>query len=196
MTRKDFLAASITSGLGCCALRLLAPASLQAAEPAGAEPPPPPPTSPECDQVRRDKDFTDNWLSDLLETMDAELDEAARVKLIEGCGRACYRRHAFKPAIAAASGGTLEGLIKAYHSMCEAWLEGTDLHVRFGEKVERCYCPVLHDRPGRPNDLHCHCTKATQQSIIEAALKRPVKMEIVESVRRGGQTCHFIAHLG
>lgn len=193
MTRKDFLAASITSGLGCCALRVLAPTSLHAAEPAGPTSPPAPPAEPS--PLQREKNFTDNWLSDLLDTMDTELDETSRVRLMEGCGRACYRRHAFKPAIAAASGGTLEGLVEAYHAMCEAWLEGSDLHVRFGEKVDRCYCPVLHDAPGRPNDLHCHCTKATQQAIIETALKRPVKMEIVESVRRGGKTCHFIAHL-
>lgn len=190
VTRKDFLSASIVSGLGCCALRLLAPTPLAAAEPVSNAAPSAPPSP-----LQREKDFTDNWLTDLLDTMDAELDEPARARLMEGCGRGCYRRHAFKPAVAAASGGTVEGLIHAYHSICEAWLEGDDLHVRFGQKVERCYCPVLRDRPGRPNDMHCHCTKATHQSIIEQALGRPVRMEIVESVRRGGATCHFVAHL-
>lgn len=190
MTRKDFLGASLKSGVACCALRFLT--SAEAAETGSAEPPP---AAPEPSPLEREKTFTDNWLSDLLDTMDTELDASMQARLMEGCGRACYRRHAFKPAVAAAAGGTVEGLVKAYHAMCEAWLEGTDLHVRFGEHVSRCFCPVLRDRPGRPNDLHCHCTKATHQSIIETALARPVAMEIVETVRRGGTTCHFIAHL-
>mgnify|MGYP005858961879 CR=1 FL=1 len=199
MTRKDFLAASLKTGLGCCALRMLTAQTAGAAETvptstSGSPPPPAPP--PEPTALEREKAFTDNWLTDLLDTMDAELDEPARVKLMEGCGRGCYRRHAFKPALAAAAGGTVEGLVTAYKRMCEAWLEGSDLHVRFGETVERCYCPVLRDRPGRPNDMHCHCTKATNQAIIETALGRSVTMEIVETVRRGGKTCHFIAHLG
>ena len=191
MTRKDFLNASIRSGLGCCALRLLAPNTALAADGESSAP-----SASELTPLEREKNFTDNWLSDLLDTMDAELDGPTRARLIEGCGRACYRRHAFKPAVAAAAGGTIEGLVRSYHSMCEAWVEGTDLHVRFGEQVGRCFCPVLRDRPGRADDLHCHCTKATHQSIIETALARPVTMEIVETVRRGGKTCHFIAHLG
>lgn len=190
MTRKDFLAASLKTGLGCCAVRLLVAPAAHAAEPSETAP-----TPSEPSPLQQEKTFTDNWLTDLLDTMEAELDETSCVKVMEGCGRGCYRRHAFKPALAAAAGGTLEGLLAAYRRMCEAWVEGTDLHVRFGEKVERCYCPVLRDRPGRPNDLHCHCTKATNQMIIETALGRPVTMEIVETVRRGGNTCHFIAHL-
>jgi len=185
MTRNDFLSTALKAGLGCCALRVLAATPAQAADTASGE------------QVQRDKTFTDGWLIDLLDTMDAELDEATRIRLIEGCGRGCYRRHAFKGEIAVASGGTLGGLVEAYHRICEAWLEGDDeLHVRFGEKSDRCYCPVLHDVPGRPNDLHCHCTKATHRMIIETALGRPVRsIEILESLRRGGNTCHFVARV-
>jgi len=41
--------------------------------------------------------------------------------------------------------------------------------------------------------MPCECTRATRQTIFEAALERPVKVEIVESLRRGGRTCHFAA---
>ena len=60
---------------------------------------------------------------------------------------------------------------------------------------KRCYCPVVRDRPAKPSDLHCECTRATHQSIFEAALGRPVPVEVVETLRRGGKTCHFVARL-
>ena len=56
--------------------------------------------------------------------------------------------------------------------------------VRYGETSKRCYCPVVRDRPAKPSDLHCECTRATHQSIFEAALGRPVPVEVVnESVQ-------------
>ncbi len=44
-------------------------------------------------------------------------------------------------------------------------------------------------------DVHCECTRATHQAVFETALGRPFRVEIVESLRRGGKTCHFIVHL-
>ncbi len=69
------------------------------------------------------------------------------------------------------------------------------VHVRYGEVSSRCYCPVVQERPGTTNDLHCECTRATHQSIFETALGRPVEVEILETLRRGGRTCHFRARL-
>lgn len=186
MNRKNFIHDSLKLGLGCCAVALALRNDAAGAD-APAEPPSP---------LQREKDFTDNWLTDLLAMINAELDEPTRVKLIEGCGRGCYRRHQFKQDIAAAAHGTVDGLVEAYHSICEAWREGDDLHLRYGETSAVCYCPVLRGRALPHGDLHCHCTKATHQAIVETALGRPVRMEIVETLRRGGRTCHFVAHVG
>jgi hypothetical protein len=49
-------------------------------------------------------------------------------------------------------------------------------------------------RPPKPDDLHCECTRTTHQSIFETALGRPIKVDVVETLRRGGKTCHFVAH--
>jgi len=50
-------------------------------------------------------------------------------------------------------------------------------------------------RSGRRGDLHCECTRATHQTVFEAALGRALPVEILETVRRGGTTCHFLVHL-
>ena len=69
------------------------------------------------------------------------------------------------------------------------------MHIRYGEVSKQCYCPVVKTRAPKDDDLHCECTRSTHQSIFETALGRPVRVEVLETLRRGGKTCHFLAHL-
>jgi hypothetical protein len=113
-----------------------------------------------------------------------------------GTGKGCFRRHSFKTDIARDGKGDLDKLLAAMKRNFEVWREGDVVHIRFGKEVKQCFCPVARLHPARPHDMHCECTRATQQAIFETALERPVKVEIVESVRRGDKTCHFIARVG
>jgi hypothetical protein len=153
---------------------------------------------PECSdrlaKAEQDTAFVNNWLSDLFEALDAEVDPKARVKLLEACGRGCYRRHAFKAEIARKGSGSLDALQAAYAESFEAWRDGDVLHIRYGKVSKGCYCPAARNRPARPGDVHCECTKATHQTVCETALGRPCRVEILETVRRGGVTCHFAVH--
>ncbi len=184
MNRKEFFAASAKAGLGCCAAALLG------AKPVAAEP------AADCAAADAEKQFIANWLTDLFESMDTTLDPETKVKVMAGCGTGCFRRHSFKTDIAKEGKGDLDKLLVAMKKSFEVWREGDLVHVRFGKEVKRCFCPVARLHPARPHDMHCECTRATQQAIFETALERPVKVEIVESLRRGNPTCHFIAHVG
>ncbi len=179
MDRKDFLRT------GCCAFAFLATRS------SVAETPKPQP----CDNERLT--FIQNWVTDLMETMDSEADEETKIKLMSGCGRGCFRRHQFKQDIAAKGKGSVDKLVEAYKANFEAWREGDDkVHIRFGVVNKYgCYCPAANYRPGKANDIQCYCTRATHQAIWEAALGRMVKIDILQSVRRGDPTCHFLVHL-
>ncbi len=188
MDRKGFLCSTLQLGLGSCALASLADGLAQPA--AAAQAP------DELTIAKAERDFTSNWLSDLLDTMETELDEKTRVKLVEGCGRGCFRRHQFKQDIAQQGKGDVDKLIAAYKKNFEIWREGDTLvHVRYGETSPACYCPAARNRPPKPHDLHCECTRMTHQTIFETALGRPLKVDVLESLRRGGKTCHFLVHL-
>jgi hypothetical protein len=150
---------------------------------------------PDCEAVERERQFTANWLADLLDAMDAQLDQPTRERLIAACGRACYLRHAFKQDIAAAGRDSVDALITAYAANFEVWRAEDGVHVRYGKVSRGCYCPAAKARPPRPGDLHCECTRATHRMIFETALGRPVEVDVLESVRRGGRTCHFLARV-
>jgi len=155
MDRKEFFRTAAKGTLGCCALALF-----EEAAPAQTEKPP---------EKDPEKEFTKNWMEDLFDSMYQELDEPARVKVMAGCGRGCFRRFQFK--------------------------QGDLVHVRYGAVNKQCYCPAARYHPVRPHDMHCECTRATHQTVFETALGRPIKVEIVDSLRRGGPTCHFVAHV-
>ncbi len=202
ISRSEFLERSWQLGIGCCGMLVAsgagAPAVRAATEPPAAPPaaaPAPAPEPPELAKLRSDARFVEGWLADLLDGMSAQLDEKTRIALVEACGRGCYRRHPFKQEMAAEAHGTVEGLLEAYGKRFEVWREGDLVHVRYGKVSKGCYCPVLRDAPHRPDAIHCHCTKATHRTIFEEALGRPVVVDIVETVRRGGKTCHFVAHV-
>lgn len=146
--------------------------------------------------LKHDKEFFANWLADLLSTAGEELDRATRVKLIEGCGRGCYRRHEFKQKIAAAAAGDVDKLIAAYSANFDCWRDDAgDVHVRYGETSKRCYCPVAGSQPPAKDDMLCECTKATHATIFREALGHAVPVDIIETLRRGGRTCHFVARV-
>ncbi len=181
MDRKEFLTTSVKGTLGCCAFALFADtAPAQTAKPPEADP---------------EKEFTRNWMEDLFDSMYKELDEPTRVKVMAGCGRGCFRRFQFKQDIAKQGKGSVEALLEAYKKNFEVWREGGLVHVRYGAVNRQCYCPAARYHPARPRDMHCECTRATHQTVFETALERPVKVEIVDSLRRGGPTCHFVAHV-
>jgi hypothetical protein len=182
MDRKQFLA-SVVAAVGGTVVAGAAPAR---GEPA--------PCAEALDRADKDAAFVGNWLGDLFEAIDTDLDPAVRVKLLEACGRGCYRRHAFKQEIARKGQGDLDRLVAAYAESFEAWRDGEVLHIRYGKVSKGCYCPAAKHRPARPGDLQCECTRATHQAVCEAALGRPCRVEVLESVRRGGVTCHFAVH--
>jgi hypothetical protein len=187
MNRKEFFQKSLQAGLGTCCVLSLNPLDYLAKSNDNQP--------DDINAVKQEKEFIQNWLTDLLETIDTQLDEKTKIKLIEGCGKGCYRRHEFKHAIAKAGEGSVDKLIEAYKQSFEIWRDGDVVHIRYGEISPGCYCPAARYRPAKPNDLHCNCTKATHQSIWEAALGRTYEIDILETVRRGGKTCHFLVHL-
>ena len=115
MNRKEFFKGSLA--LGACAGCFLMPVSaISATE-----------VLPDDDEryksLLQEKEFIQNWLSDLLETIDENLDEPSKVFLLAGCGKGCFNRHQFKRDIAEQGKGDVEKLIAAYKKNFEVWKE-------------------------------------------------------------------------
>ncbi len=156
-------------------------------------------TSPDQDDkfqaLQSQKKFVENWLADLLESMKGILDRETQEKIVGNCGIACFNRYQFKKDIAINGSGDLDKLIESYSKNFEIWKDGDKVHIRYGEISKRCYCPAANYRDSEPNDIHCECTRNTHKTIFETALGKSFRVDIAESLRRGGKTCHFIVQL-
>jgi len=140
MNRRNCLKKSIAAGAGLCTASLFLMSFDKKDPQSNPEP------SDEIEQLKQQKEFIQNWLQDLLDTMDKELDLATKVKLIEGCGRGCFNRFKFKQDIAAKGTNSLENLIEAYKQNFEIWKDGDLVHIRYGETSAQCYCPAANYR--------------------------------------------------
>ncbi|HPG40063.1 MAG TPA: hypothetical protein PLP19_09865 [bacterium] len=187
MDRKEFLHKAMGMGICSCTLAFLNGETHAASEKET--------TQEKINRLEGEKQFIQNWLIDLLDTIDKELDRDTQVKLLAGCGQGCFKRHSFKTDIAKKGQGNVDKLIEAYKQNFEIWQDGEQVHIRYGETSSHCYCPAANYRPAKPDDIHCECTRATHQAIWETAMGKPMNVTILESLRRGGKTCHFIVDL-
>jgi len=59
-------------------------------------------------------------------------------------------------------------------------------------KAGECMCPLVRDyKIIQPYPNLCICSKNFMKVQYEAAARRPVKVDVIESYNRGGNCCHF-----
>lgn len=125
MNRKDFFCSSLSASV--CAGCFLLPASSVIASVSSLN------VDEKYLQLLQEKEFIQNWLSDLISTIEYELDESTRLNLLAGRGQGCFHRFKFKSDIAEKGKGDLNKLIEAYRTNFEVWKEGNAIHIRYGE---------------------------------------------------------------
>ncbi len=139
------------------------------------------------------KEFAQRWVENLMASMDAHLDEQARVHLMEACGRACARTG---PARVAKE---CQGNLEQWLTILAKWHGGEEYVRRDGDAVEvlcaECLCALVKDGPARLPDTYCTCSFGWMKETFEAVLGRSVDVTLVESIKRGGQRCQFLVQL-
>lgn len=147
-------------------------------------------------------EFVDGWVRRFFEAMDRTLDEAARERLMTANGRACFAAYAgppktkpgpdaldkFKKMIAEKGkdrGYSINGNVISYEFVGSA-----ETGQASPEAV--CLCPTAEaQKPGTISPSYCLCSVGYVKEMHERALGRPVEVELVDSVLRGGKGCKF-----
>jgi hypothetical protein len=208
MNRKRFLELALPAGasLFCCA-RALAQAQKGGAAAAG----------PAQDWIAdlkertlkgahtpawRRADFAQEWTQRLMQEVDTVLGADAGKKLMRSCGRSCFL-HSFgvrpegKP-----QPGALDAFVEATgRKDPEIRREGDTVHYQYGSTHGSpyglspadgiCLCPLVETLEGPLSATYCECSAGYVKELFERLTDRPVAVEVVESVRRGGKVCRF-----
>jgi len=178
MKRNEFLQVGCRCGIGAVAA-LLVPAAFEANSPAYAG-----------NQQQQQPDVSTKvhaWVVGFLAAVDTQLDPAARSKLLQECGRAEFRGLGIPPQPVV----TLEQLAEEFRA------RGGGADLRFsGNELEwfsdRCGCPLVGPTPERLSDTWCECARGAMMEFMNVRLGRPVRVELREAIKRGGQRCHWV----
>ncbi len=191
MNRKEFLLKSIGAGAtGTGAFAILG-------GPCCAQQPAQPQGTP-CDKKY---DFSQTWVKRFMDILDQDVDEPTRVKLMHTMGRTCFSGAHGKRSERRAEPGDLDKLIasmKRYGGDEMIRREGDVIHFQYvrnpaGLKVADgwCLCPMVEKGPANLSGTFCACSEGYVTEMFERASDVPVKVELVESLKRGGKTCRF-----
>lgn len=147
---------------------------------------------------------SESWIKDLMDNVDTMLDEETRIKLMQECGRACFTR-AFgvapeeKPTIEEAR-RYLEAL-KAQGAKVRQEGDKTVILYSWGRDHQNpwglilgdgyCMCPVVETGPEELSPTYCYCSTGYVKESFSRALGKPVKVELLDSLKKGGKNCIF-----
>lgn len=135
------------------------------------------------------------WMAALLADIDDEVDEKTQERLMEACGTACARYHG-SIKIARAIGKkshNLDDLLKALNQQKDYWCGEWK---RKGDTVfsvcKDCGCPLVSAGLVELSPSFCECSRGWVRAVFEAALGKPVEVELEQSIGRGNPVCRFV----
>jgi hypothetical protein len=144
------------------------------------------------------------WIKDLMEHMDALLDQETKIKLMQACGRSCFIR-AF--GVADENEPTSQEQ-KRYLELLgsrgfEIRREGNVIAFTFNWGRDHqnptglimsdgyCMCPQVETGPPDLSPSYCYCSTGYVKESFERTLGKPVKVELIDSLKMGGKDCIF-----
>ena len=139
------------------------------------------------------------WMKKVMDRMDSLLEEEIRFMIREDC--ACCISSGSKRI------KTMKKLIKEYPDMtsfvaaakdsgflgAKVELKENTIYATFG--VGRCVCTGINATKVPVSITYCHCCKGHLMKLLEAALEKPLRGEVLTSCISGSDDCRFAIHL-
>jgi predicted hydrocarbon binding protein len=180
MDRRKFVKKVCQAGAG--GMLLLAGTSGIKAE--SQEQPVPPPED-------KEKKFSQEWIVNVVASMDSKLGEKEKIRILEACGRACARKSSIQTALE--NRGDLEKFLAAMRGLI-----GEGNVQREGKRVQlawnQCYCPNVRALDKVP-PLYCNCSRGWVKEMFETALGKPVDVKLLTSIKRGDKECRLVVNV-
>ena len=203
MNRKEFLVQLTGYGAAAAGIAIMpglapccgAAATLQSGAPAAPQ---------TGDGTPADKRiaFAQKWAKRMMDNLDKEIDEPSRVRLMHANGRSCYRGSGQAP---------FQGGVGAFIDQMRKWAgagpspirrEGDIVYFDYvqnpaGLKVSDgwCLCPLVEKGPEGLSGTFCECSVGYVTEMFSGIAGKPVRVELLESLKRGGKGCRFKIHL-
>jgi predicted hydrocarbon binding protein len=133
------------------------------------------------------------WIKGTIKRLEQDVGEEKSSKIMENCGRGCCRKHARYKKLISEFKSFEEFLDKLSTGGFQFRLK--DKNTIVGE-YDKCYCyQVKQTKKPFPTKTYCQCGVGHIREIFESAFKRPVEVELMQSVITGSESCKFLIHI-
>ena len=143
-------------------------------------------------QKSKHQKFKEDWINTFMEKLDTQLSESERIKLMVSCGRECASRHMIQRI------QTYKGEIEKFVNVMAGHLGKENSFVEDGVVhwgYNKCLCHLVDQGPDRLSETFCHCSKGWILEVFETITGNPVKVDILQTIKRGASSCQFLIYL-
>lgn len=140
------------------------------------------------------------WWKGAMERLEKAIGREKAIKIMKVCGRKCcgvkHRKLAKKYWNESKSlKEFIDILNNQLFGIGGGHIEIKDNHTITGG-YGHCYCgQVKHTKEPFPNDIYCRCSSGWLKTFFESAMEKPVKVEMIQTVINGADTCEFVIHI-
>jgi predicted hydrocarbon binding protein len=139
---------------------------------------------------------TARWIEGLMGDLAVEIGADEAKAVMEACGQQCIGQSVLDKARLLKQEASdldefLEKLNHAHIGGGKLQREGSVIYASY----ERCYCGSVSKTRQPISSTYCQCSCGWYKKLFEATLEKPVKVELLDSIIHGADTCQFIIHI-
>ncbi len=129
------------------------------------------------------------WIKDLLKSLDDNLDDKTKIKVMETCGENCPFTHLTDERLLAIKDSSSDeaDLLEKLSQQWRVKIEDDDIYVVF----DQCYCPLVNENLEDASPTLCYCTMGNLKKKFRIALDRDVDILMERTVLSGDDECRF-----
>lgn len=196
INRKEFLKRAGQYCAGCCMGTVLG--GFMSANAQDTDQPAPEESKPPRSETRIK--FAEQWLTRFFDIMDNTLDEETRTKLMMTNGKICFQKW-IEETGQKIERRTIEELAERakQNKSGSLQVDGNTIYFQFMSAAEtglpseegQCLCCLVETKPKGLSGTYCLCSVGYVKEWFDQVLGKPVTVELIESVLRGGKRCKF-----
>ena len=146
-------------------------------------------------------EFSDLWVKRFFNVIDRTLDPETRKKLMMANGQNCYQDwiQETKQKIDPIDFEKWAERVAQRPPREDLKVEGRTIFYQYSGSAETgaaspegvCLCPMVESKPAGLSPTYCQCSVGYVKETFDLRFGRPVQVELLDSVLRGGKRCKF-----
>lgn len=140
-----------------------------------------------------DKAETSRLVKGAIVRLERSVGRLTSLEIMKQCGGECFNRHQLAQRVTTES-LSVDDIIRILNRGSVSVKRAGPGTITAEYRI--CLCHIVKQaRTPFPTNTYCHCSVGWWQRLFESALKKPVTVELVQSIISGAPSCQFIIRI-